>query len=234
MAVMIGQASIDERGKITGGQAGNQSGWELNIRTWYANGWTLVLRPKRREIARKMALACRAAIANPHIGYDQYQRNTLRHFAKLARWLLDKITDDCETDCSAFMAVCAEGAGVNMEPAYTAGNAPATFQMRQQWAKTGEFEILTDKKYLTSADYLLEGDVLVNESRHTVMVLSDGKFAEEEREVVEKSKMIIDGKEVAVERILKDGTNYVKVRDIAAALGLEVSNKGNIAVLTHK
>lgn len=55
-----------------------------------------------------------------------------------------------------------------------------------------------------------------------------------EDEVVEKSKMIVDGKEVAVERILKDGTNYVKVRDIAAALGLEVSNKGNIAVLTTK
>lgn len=55
-----------------------------------------------------------------------------------------------------------------------------------------------------------------------------------EDEVVEKSKMIVDGKEVAVERILKDGTNYVKVRDIAAALGLEVSNKGNIAVLSHK
>lgn len=55
-----------------------------------------------------------------------------------------------------------------------------------------------------------------------------------EDEVVEKSKMIVDGKEVAVERILKDGTNYVKVRDIAAALDLEVSNKGNIAVLSHR
>ena len=33
---------------------------------------------------------------------------------------------------------------------------------------------------------------------------------------------------------MKNGTNYVKVRDIAAALDLEVSNKGNIAVLTHK
>lgn len=234
MAVMIGQASIDERGKITGGQAGNQSEWELNIRTWYANGWTLVLRPKWRITAKKMAAACRAGVTNAHIGYDQSQRNTLRAFAKLAHWDLSEIADDCETDCSAFMAVCAEAAGVNMEPAYTAGNAPATFQMRAQWGKTGEFEILTDQKYLTSADYLLEGDVLVNESRHTVMVLTDGKYAEEEREVVEKSKMIIDGKEVAVERILKDGTNYVKVRDIAAALGLEVSNKGNIAVLTHK
>ena len=53
-------------------------------------------------------------------------------------------------------------------------------------------------------------------------------------EVVEKSKMIVDGKEVAVERILKDGTNYVKVRDIAAALDLKVSNKGSIAVLETK
>jgi N-acetylmuramoyl-L-alanine amidase CwlA len=50
-------------------------------------------------------------------------------------------------------------------------------------------------------------------------------------EMVEKSKMIVNGKEVPVERILKDGTNYVKVRDIAAALNLKVSNKGNIAVL---
>ena len=66
------------------------------------------------------------------------------------------------------------------------------------------------------------------------MVLEDGKHGEEEREVVEKSKIIVDGKEVAVERILKNGTNYVKVRDIAAALDLEVSNKGNIAVLKHK
>lgn len=61
------------------------------------------------------------------------------------------------------------------------------------------------------------------------------KFLERfDHEVVEKSKMIVDGKEVPVERILKDGTNYVKVRDIAAALNLEVSSKGNIAVLTHK
>lgn len=88
-------------------------------------------------------------------------------------------------------------------------------------------------RYCASFDYLLRGDVLVS-SGHTVMALEDGKHGEEEREVVEKSKIIVDDKEVAVERILKDGTNYVKVRDLAAALDLEVSNKGNIAVLTHK
>ena len=53
-------------------------------------------------------------------------------------------------------------------------------------------------------------------------------------EVVEKSKIIVDGKEIAVDRILKDGTNYIKVRDLAAALDLEVSNQGSIAVLNRK
>lgn len=234
MSVMIGQASIDERSQIKGGQAGNQSGYELNIRPWYLNGWTLVLRPKSRAVAEKMVRACRAGVGNKHIGYDQGQRNTLRVYAKLTDWDLSKIADDCETDCSAFMAVCAEAAGVNMNKAYTAGNAPATFQMRMQWGKTGAFEQLTESRYLTSPDYLLAGDVLVNEFRHTVMVLENGAKAEEELEVVEKSKIIVDGKEYPVARILKDGTNYVKIRDLAAALDLEVGNKGNVAVLSRK
>lgn len=60
------------------------------------------------------------------------------------------------------------------------------------------------------------------------------KLLVEVDEVVEKSKIIVNGKECPVDRILKDGTNYVKVRDLAAALDLEVSNKGNIAVLNTK
>ena len=60
------------------------------------------------------------------------------------------------------------------------------------------------------------------------------KLLEEVDEVVTKAKMIVDGKEIEVERILKDGTNYIKIRDIAKALDLDVSNKGNIPILSHK
>ena len=60
------------------------------------------------------------------------------------------------------------------------------------------------------------------------------KLLVEVDEVVEKSKIIVNGKECPVDRILKDGTNYIKIRDLAAALDLEVSNKGNIAVLNTK
>ena len=46
--------------------------------------------------------------------------------------------------------------------------------------------------------------------------------------------MIVDGKKVEVNRILKNGTNYVKIRDVARALDLEVGFQGNIATLSHK
>ncbi|MBM6828455.1 C40 family peptidase [Anaerotignum lactatifermentans] len=63
--------------------------------------------------------------------------------------------------------------------------------------------------------------------------ISDVEY-EEEKEMVEKAKIIVDGKEYTVERILKDGTNYIKIRDLAAALGYEVGNQGNTAVLKKK
>lgn len=60
------------------------------------------------------------------------------------------------------------------------------------------------------------------------------KLLEEVDETVTKCRMIVDGKEVEVDRILKDGTNYIKIRDIAKALDLNVSNKGNVPILNRK
>ena len=60
------------------------------------------------------------------------------------------------------------------------------------------------------------------------------KRLEANKEVVETSKVIVNGKEVPVQRILKDGTNYVKIRDIANALNMEISSNGSIPVLKTK
>lgn len=162
-------------------------------------------------------------------------RNTAYEAARAVGWDVSRIAKPVETDCSALMMLCAVAAGcASVEALYRRqGNSCTTYCMLHDWPATGDFVLLTGSKYLTTDANLLRGDVLVSEG-HTVMALEDGKNAEEETEMVEKSKIIVDGKEVAVERILKNGTNYVKVRDIAAALDLEVSNKGNIAVLTHK
>ena len=177
MAVIIGHASIDERGKANSGQAGDQTGREVCTRNWYNRGWTVLLRAKDSAVAERMAKACEAGCANNHIGYDQYQRNTLRTRAREAGWDLSKISVDCETDCSAFMTVCAEAAGVNMDGTYTSGNAPVTQNMRQKFTSTGAFTALTDSKYLTSDRYLKRGDILVYERGHTVMVLSNGDLS---------------------------------------------------------
>lgn len=50
MAVIIGSARIDERGKASGGKAGDQTGKEVSTQNWYkhSKGWVL-LRPKDRK-----------------------------------------------------------------------------------------------------------------------------------------------------------------------------------------
>lgn len=53
-------------------------------------------------------------------------------------------------------------------------------------------------------------------------------------EMVGQARLIVNGKEYTVERILKDGTNYIKIRDIADVLGYGISNQGSTAVLTKK
>ena len=49
---------------------------------------------------------------------------------------------------------------------------------------------------------------------------------------VEKSKIIVDGKTYYIDRILHEGNNYIKIRDVAELFGYTVNNQGSIAVLT--
>ena len=168
----IGHASIDERSKASGGQAGDQNNKEVCIRDWYNKPWGYVLRPKDTAIAEKMASACEKGCANPAVGYDQSQRNTLKTQAVACGMDLSKITTPCECDCSSFMTVCAECAGVKIP--YSGSNAPTTSTMQSAFMSTGQFDYLTDSKYLTSDKYLKRGDVLVAPGSHTVMSLENG------------------------------------------------------------
>ena len=145
------------------------------------------------------------------------------------------ISEKVETDCSALMFCCMAAAGIReMEEIYNAHrNSCTTYCMMYDWPKTGRFERLTDIEYVRSQAFLRRGDVLVS-SGHAVMVLEDGPRGREDREMVEQSKLIVDGKEYPAERILKNGVNYIKVRDLAAALGLKVGHKGSIAILERK
>lgn len=171
MAVKIGHASIDENKKIKGGSAGDQNTKEVCTRTYYNGGWTRVLRPKTSDLAEKSAKACEKGCSNPNVGYDQNQRNTLHSQAKKVNYDLSKISVKCETDCSAFMTVCAIAGGADI--AY-GSNAPTTSTMSSKFVASGSYSMLTDSKYLNGDGYLKRGDILVKPGSHTVMVLSDG------------------------------------------------------------
>lgn len=175
MAIKIGHSSKDENGRISGGMAGDQTGKEVCIRSWYNGRWTFVARPKRVEVAKAMVEACKHACLNPHVGYDQGGRNTLRAEAKKVGYSLNLITTPCESDCSAFMSVCVEAAGINLPE----GNLPTTRTLRSVLEATGEFEILTDEKYLISDQYLQAADILCREGSHTVMALEEGAKAQQ-------------------------------------------------------
>ena len=58
------------------------------------------------------------------------------------------------------------------------------------------------------------------------------KYDEEVLEVIEKDKIIVDGKECKVSMIRKDGVTYVKTRDIAELVGYQVGSQGKVPVLT--
>lgn len=60
--VQLACASIDERGKISGGKAGNQTGRELRIRKYYVHskGWRVLrcIHPEMRPLIAKLRVYC--------------------------------------------------------------------------------------------------------------------------------------------------------------------------------
>lgn len=167
MSVMIGHASIDERGSARGGSAGDQTGREVCTRNWYNKNWLCCIRATDRKVADKIATAMEQACANDKIGYDQNQRTTCYDRAKEVGWNLSKITTACECDCSSLVAVCVNAAGVPVSQNIWTGNEEAAL------LATGAFKSLRDSKHLTQDAYLARGDILVSNS-HTVVVLTNG------------------------------------------------------------
>lgn len=174
MAVKIGSARIDERGKISGGKAGDQTGNEVSTQNWYkhSKGWR-VFRPNDVRQAEKIAFCMELACKSKYIGYDQNQRNTLYSTLKNDGFDISKLGKNVETDCSALVRFCCAYAGIQMSDFNTSSEANALL-------KSGAFKELKDKKYTTKSNYLRRGDVLVTKTKgHTVVVLSNGPDAED-------------------------------------------------------
>lgn len=171
MAVLIGSARSDERGRATGGRAGDQKGGkEVSTQSWYKHrlGWR-TFRAKDLAKAKKMAEAMRYLCDTNLLGYDQWQRDTLYEALEAVGWNLLELDKAVETDCSALIRVCAACAGIFL-PDFTTGNQAKVL------LESGAFTELKGSKYNDQDDYLGTGDVQVTRSKgHTVMVLTNGK-----------------------------------------------------------
>ena len=200
--VYVGSARIDERGKAYGGKAGDQTGKEVSKQKFYVHkkGWR-VFRAKDRTAALRIAADMEAACKNSHIGYDQWQRNTLYKVAEPLGFDCAKVKANCETDCSALVRVCCAYAGIMGLPSdFRTGNMPANL------LKTGAFVELRGAKYTDQSAYLGKGDILVTKTHgHTVVVLDDGA----------KYEGAMEAKEYALgERLLKHGAEGADVKQL--------------------
>ena len=185
----IGHASIDERKKISGGKAGDQTKKEVCIRSYYDKNWDYVIRAKDKNIAERQAVACEIMCNDDHIGYDQMNRNDLIALLEALKWDYTKISRDTECDCSSFMTACALCAGAKID---YKGNAPTTRSMVTRFRASGAYEItpFVSPKH----NNLKRGDILVKQGSHTVMVLDDYVQNIPSKSIDQIAKEVIAGK----------------------------------------
>lgn len=168
--VRVGSARIDERGQLTGGQPGDQTGLEVAIEQWYLHdkGW-VIIRAKDAKIRERIAICMEAACANDLIGYNQDGSWELYDKSKQYGWDCSKVTVTANTDCSSLVRTCVAFAAQKEIEWFSTLNEVKVLD------KTKLFDILSDAKYTQSSDYLLRGDILCTCTQgHTVAVLDNG------------------------------------------------------------
>ena len=172
--VKISNSGSDENGNYKGGKAGDQTGKEWRIRDWYNYPWSCVLRHPNAEVRKCLATLAVKAANNDNIGYDQAQRETYRKALEKAGWDPAKIEEAVESDCSAGVIanIIATGHILGIAGLQNFG-ATYTGNMRKEGGNRG-FMILTDPKYLTSSEYLLAGDIPLNDQHHVCTVVTNG------------------------------------------------------------
>lgn len=183
MVVKCAWASIDERGKISGGKAGDQTGKEVRTGNWYKFGQTVVYRWKDRKKAQAFATCAETLANNSAIGYDQGQRTTLNASLKRLSWNYKKLKTPCECDCSAFVVACVNCVAKKelLSPKLYTGN------IGEALMKTGYFEKLSGSRYCSSDSYLMIGDIINAPGSHVIISLADGSKTIAERKKAEKN-----------------------------------------------
>lgn len=172
----ISNSGGDEKSGTRGGTAGDQTGKEWQLRSFYSRPWTCVLRyEKDPRVGYLVAcLGCAAALNNA-IGYDQGQRVTYWNQLSKVGYDPSAITVACEEDCTAGVTANVKAAGyiLGIDSLKKLSTSIYSGNMRSNFKSAG-FTVLTDSKYLTSGKHLQAGDVLLYDSHHAATNVTIG------------------------------------------------------------
>jgi hypothetical protein len=216
--VNIAHASLDEHRNIKGGKAGNQTGKEICIRSWYNRPWNVAIRFKDPDMREKCAVAMEHAAENSHIGYDQNQRNSLLSAVRKKGYDPKNATTDVETDCSALVTVACIYAGIAECALVKGGNCATTSTLKSRLKATGEVDIFTSREYTSKTEKLLRGDILLSEGHHVAVVVSGSVLDKVDRSLEDVAKAVIRGEygtgAVRRAKLMEEGYNYSMVQDL--------------------
>ncbi len=176
MGIMISNCGCNEFGKATGGKAGDQTGGEWRIREWYDRPWDCVLRYPDKKVQEMIASLARSAAENDMIGYDQETRYGFWEQLKKYGYDPARINTPCNADCSSGVAAILKAAGyrLGIDVLKQVSIYCYTGNLKVELAASG-FTVLAGKAYTKGTEYLLPGDILLNEAHHTCIVLGPGK-----------------------------------------------------------
>lgn len=166
MAIMVSSARSDERGKYTGGKAGDQkqkskndTRGEVSMQPMYTHrrGW-YILRPKKVSHADAIADGGTRAANNPNIGYSQSDRlGVVKH------GINTKVKTNA--DCSSLVRQAVREA---------TGKDPGNFTTANEARVLVATGLFTKTAYVNqSKTPVYNGDILVTKTKgHTVIVVS--------------------------------------------------------------
>ena len=187
MAKYIAHSSIDERGRISGGQAGDQTKKEVCIRTWYNFAATQVIRITHEEIRIQFANNMIDCANNDNIGYDQGGRNTLLTEAEKVGFDFSKIKVKCECDCSSLATICILGAIYKIlgkdaylkakEVLVVKGNCATTSTLKTRLQNVGviQVKVYNQTAYTRGTSNAVYGDIYNKPGSHVVCFIDNGK-----------------------------------------------------------
>ena len=175
MAHLIANCGHDENNSYKGGRAGDQTGGEWAVITWYKRPWDMVLRHPNTQVQNLIAQMAKAAAENDNIGYDQGDRYTFWYALQECGYDPAKIKTPCEADCSSGVAAIVKAVGyrLNISKMKYVSIYLYTGNMKEGLLAAG-FQVLTGSKYTDGYEYLMPGDILLNVEHHVAVNLTKG------------------------------------------------------------